>query len=286
MKNSVTMFASVCLMLGATGVQASVITEVVRNNGYPTPTVPPEPEIVPGGLQDDAKAYVDRDFVWTDVPPELVGADYVKTFNNDKRTEEVSYAVTLSSAAKLYIMMDYRYLDAHGSPPFEWMCDGSSGAVFTDTGLDMYQIAGAWRYKWYVYEAVVSAGTYTLGAAYSKDGKNSFYGIAAFGLGAEIEIKPETLNLKSEGVFTAFIDLPEGYDEEEVDISTVECQGAPAVSGVMADDDRLIIKLDREDLVGVTAGDAVELIVTGQLLDGIVFSGSDTIRVISKGGKK
>ena len=104
-------------------------------------------------------------------------------------------------------------------------------------------------------------------------------------LAATIEIKPETLNLNSKGLFTAFIDLPEGCDEEDINISTVECEGASAVSGVMADDGRLIVKFDREDLVGVSTGDAVELVVTG-LVDGKQFAGSDTIRVIDKGGKK
>jgi len=106
------------------------------------------------------------------------------------------------------------------------------------------------------------------------------------GIAAEIEMKPETLNLKSKGLFTAFINLPEGYDEEDVDISTVECEGAPAVSGVMADDGRLIAKFDREDLQDVPTEDAVELTVTGRLSDGTAFAGSDTIRVIDKGGKK
>ena len=101
-----------------------------------------------------------------------------------------------------------------------------------------------------------------------------------------IDIKPETLNLKSKGVFTAFIKLPEGYGQEDLDISTVECEGAPAVKAMMADDNRLIVKFNREDLVGVSAGDAVELIVIGQLLDGTVFVGSDTIRVIDKGGRE
>jgi len=100
-----------------------------------------------------------------------------------------------------------------------------------------------------------------------------------------IEIKPETLNLKSKGMLTAFIELPEGYGQEDVDIGTVECEGAPAVKAMMADDNRLIVKFNTEDLVGVSAGDDVELIVTGQLLDGTAFVGSDTIRVIDKGGK-
>ena len=102
----------------------------------------------------------------------------------------------------------------------------------------------------------------------------------------DIDIKPETLNLKSKGVFTAFIDLPEGFDEEDIDISTVECEGAPALESVMADDGKLIVKFNREDLVGVSPSDAVELTVTGELTNGTPFAGSDTIRVIEKGGKK
>jgi hypothetical protein len=101
-----------------------------------------------------------------------------------------------------------------------------------------------------------------------------------------IDIKPETLNLKSKGKFTAFIELPEGYDEEDVATSTVACEGAPAVSAVMADNNKLIVKFNREDLVGVSTGDAVELTVTGEFIDGTPFIGSDTIRVIDKGGKK
>ena len=102
----------------------------------------------------------------------------------------------------------------------------------------------------------------------------------------DIEIKPETLNLKSKGGFTAFIDLPELIDEEDINISTVVCAGAPAVDAMMADDGRLIVKFDREDLVGVLPKDAVELTVDGELTNGTPFTGSDTIRVIDKGGKK
>jgi len=102
---------------------------------------------------------------------------------------------------------------------------------------------------------------------------------------AQIEIKPETLNLNSKGLFTAFIDLPEGSDEEDIDISKVVCQGAPAVNATMADDGRLVVKFDREDLENVSVGDAVELTVTGELTNGRQFKGSDTIRVIDKGKK-
>jgi len=99
---------------------------------------------------------------------------------------------------------------------------------------------------------------------------------------AQVNIQPDTLNLKSKGVFTAFITLPEGCDVADIDIGTVECQGATAIRG-MIDSDTLIAKFNRQDLVGVATGDEITLTVTGNLLGGSAFAGSDTIRVISKG---
>ncbi len=226
-----------------------------------------------------------RRYYWEAIPDELVGADYVITFNNDKKGSawDVSYSVTVGQATTLYVFVDQRHEEDRGDPPFPWLTDGSSGVVFIDTGLDitLNELGGSNRLEHFdVYGAQVPAGTYTLGSVWqSRKPGHNFYAIAAVGIWAEVEIKPETLNLKSKGVFTAFIDLPEGYDEEDIDISTVECEGADAVSGVIANDDKLIVKFDRKDLVGVSAGNAVELIVTGQLLDGTVFSGSDTIKV-------
>lgn len=103
---------------------------------------------------------------------------------------------------------------------------------------------------------------------------------------ANITIKPETLNLASKGEFTAFITLPEPYNITDINISTVVCEGAPAVNGMVADDNKYIAKFDREDLIGVEPGPEVELTVTGKLFDGTAFEGSDTIRVIDKGKGK
>ena len=105
---------------------------------------------------------------------------------------------------------------------------------------------------------------------------------------ASIRIEPETLNLASKGVFTAFIQLPEGYDVADINISTIVCEGAPAIRGMVSEDDNgtYIAKFNRQDLVDVMTGDAVELTVTGKLFDGTPFEGNDTIRVIDKGKGK
>ncbi len=99
---------------------------------------------------------------------------------------------------------------------------------------------------------------------------------------ATIDIDPDTLNLKSKGVFTAYITLPEGYDVADIDMGIVTCEGAPAVRGV-TDGGILIAKFNIQDLNGVPTGKEVELTVSGNLLDGTPFTGSDIIRVISKG---
>jgi hypothetical protein len=100
-----------------------------------------------------------------------------------------------------------------------------------------------------------------------------------------LEIKPETLNLGSKGVFTAFIDGVGSHDLSEIDVSTVECAGAAAVASQIAGD-QLLVKFNREDLEGITPGDAVALTLNGQFTDGQWFTGADVIRVIGPPGPK
>jgi hypothetical protein len=98
---------------------------------------------------------------------------------------------------------------------------------------------------------------------------------------AAVNIDPDTLNIKSRGVFTAYITLPEWCNVEDVDAGTIECSGASA-SKTSIEDGRLVAKFNRGDL-DIQAGDAVELAVTGELNDGMRFEGSDTIQVMDKG---
>jgi hypothetical protein len=71
-------------------------------------------EIVPHGLREDVNRYVDRpqgDWNGVDsegLPAYLVGADYVKTFNDHKMRKDVRIQVTLARPVRLFIFFDDR----------------------------------------------------------------------------------------------------------------------------------------------------------------------------------
>lgn len=86
-------------------------------------------EIVHAGMREDARAFVDREFhEWNGVdtsgmPPYLLGADYVRTFNEDKIDEGFEMSVTITRPAMLYVLFDDRM-----TPP-KWLRDN-----FENTG--------------------------------------------------------------------------------------------------------------------------------------------------------
>jgi hypothetical protein len=102
---------------------------------------------------------------------------------------------------------------------------------------------------------------------------------------ATVKIEPETLNLASQGVFTAFITLPESYNIRNIDVSTIRCgvepdvylSGAPAEKATVAQK-KLVVKFDRQNLVNIPTGNAVKLIVCGKV-GSVWFEGSDTVCV-------
>jgi PKD repeat protein len=109
--------------------------------------------------------------------------------------------------------------------------------------------------------------------------------ITVIPLEATIDIDPDTLNLKSKGKWiTCYIDLP-GYDVKEIDISSILLEDVIPAEWGDIQNTRLMVKFERsevEDLIGTPSED-VELIVTGELKNGIHFEGSDIIRVIDPG---
>ena len=119
----------------------------------------------------------------------------------------------------------------------------------------------------------------------------------------EIKINPQTLNLKSRGKFvTIHIELPDGYNFEDINLETVKLEGILAITyqkyGFVTDDGdddkdeirKLTVKFDRAAVQKVIKGmigegndkfQKLELIVTGELSDGTSFEGYDTIKVIN-----
>jgi hypothetical protein len=98
-------------------------------------------EIVPGGLREDALNYVERPHQWNGatkegIPSYLLGADYVKLFNEDPRKQDRQILVALSRPAKLYIFFDDRV------PVPAWL-----SANFRNTGDKIGEDSGPWGKK-------------------------------------------------------------------------------------------------------------------------------------------
>lgn len=113
---------------------------------------------------------------------------------------------------------------------------------------------------------------------------------------AAIEIRPKTLNLQSKGKWlTCHIWLPEDYNVADIEPNSVRLENEP--NDIYAEwiwfeeqEQLAMAKFDRSEVQEMLVewgelGD-VELTVSGELVDGSIFEGTDTIRVIDKGKKK
>jgi hypothetical protein len=106
---------------------------------------------------------------------------------------------------------------------------------------------------------------------------------------AEVKITPKTLNLESEGNWiTCVIRLPDGYDVADVNPDTIMLN--EEVNRVWCKINQqaqtILVKFDRSEIQDMLSGvteNPVVLSVTGQLIDGTVFEGTDTITIVNKG---
>ena len=107
---------------------------------------------------------------------------------------------------------------------------------------------------------------------------------------ATIDIDPDTLNLKSKRKWiTAYIELREGYDVSDIDISTVRLDGEIQVElhqTKIGDYDAdgvsdLMVRFDRQDVIALLSAGEATLTITGKVNE-TPFEGTDTIRVIGK----
>jgi len=171
----------VLLVLSLAGItHAALITGVDRTGGTSgdrawVGAFDGETDPIVGTLADGEYVFMDREYPWSMTPAELVGAEYVLTFNTDKNggTWGVTYAVTLGEPAVLAMTMDDRI-------PEDWNNDGAftsqqdavdavvaafaAAGTFTDTGLDLFVHENDTTDRaMSVYAAPMAAGTYVFG---------------------------------------------------------------------------------------------------------------------------
>ena len=111
---------------------------------------------------------------------------------------------------------------------------------------------------------------------------------------AAIEISPDPLYLNSNGKWvTCYIEPPDGYSLSEIDVDSILLGGLLEVQHSAVQGNVLMVKFDRQDVIAyielvleITPPDNATLIVTGELIDGFTFQGSDVIRVTDEKGKK
>ena len=122
-------------------------------------------------------------------------------------------------------------------------------------------------------------------------GAYEYESVPVLAVEAVIKISPRTLNLQSKGRWImCVIRLPEDYNVADIDSDSVFLEDEVPAERVWLGDEFAVAKFSRgevqEMLSEVQTPSEVELVVSGELSDGTIFEGADTIRVIDVGGGK
>jgi hypothetical protein len=185
-----------------------------------------------------------------------------------------------------------------GSSP---VAELSPGDYRVSVSVDIFQRV---VYEEYRYIESIDFGYLFTESRGAEAGRSDLFQVTPRLLDVEMNIKPDTLNLVSGGKWiTAYIELPEGHDVWNIDVSTILLNGTvpvdPSSPTAIGDSDGdgvpdLMVKFDRAAVSslmlsqGINSGNVV-LTITGRLCDGTMFEGSDTIRVMlpmRNGGKQ
>jgi hypothetical protein len=108
-------------------------------------------------------------------------------------------------------------------------------------------------------------------------------------LTAEVRINPTTLNLASKGKWlTCHIWLPEDSNVAEIEPASVllEHRVKPAWAWFDEEQQVAMLRFSRSDVAAIVEPGQVELIITGHLMNGTYFEGTDTIKVIDRGRRR
>ncbi len=177
--------------------------------------------------------------------------------------------------------------------------DGTLGAWTRDTDLAL-PISIEPRGHLYNQAPVVNDRIYIIGGRESDTEPATdtvYYTSTVEAVEAIVDIDPDTLNLKGKGRWiTAYIELPEGYDVNDINVSTillndtVPAELHPTEVGDYDEDGipDLMVKFDRDEVISLIESNlntrervcTVTLTITGKLYDGTRFQGRDSIRVL------
>lgn len=212
---SVLLLVAALLVASAGIAQAALITNVVRTGGntktgkppigdYNGTTAPLPTEA--GGLKDGNMLFSDRVHVWANTPAQVMGAEYVRGFNDDKNMSTFQLSVTVGAPCLLGLIIDNR-VGNEGSIPSAVadrmllnpnLTAAGMGWVttmgFTDTGLDIAvdESANQTVDNWCsIYSMFVMPGTYTF---YAQNDLTNAGGRNMYDVGAMIP-EPTTLLL-------------------------------------------------------------------------------------------
>ena len=167
-----------CFVAGTT--QAALITAIQRYNSDKT-----EPAIA-GPLANGSLAYVDRTHIYQELPAYLLGAEYVKTANDDRDINNGTgfmLDVTVSQDCTLYLLIDTRVGDTVKTDPATigpnamfWV--QVFGWTYTGDTASIDESANGSIDSWFsVYKKDVLAGTTRLYE--QREGGVNMYGVVA-----------------------------------------------------------------------------------------------------------
>ncbi|HZI89888.1 MAG TPA: T9SS type A sorting domain-containing protein, partial [Candidatus Polarisedimenticolia bacterium] len=112
-------------------------------------------------------------------------------------------------------------------------------------------------------------------------------------LAVSLDVDPNVLNTQSHGMWvTAYVE-PVGFAPSDIDLASVRLEGVAAVpskDAKIVDHDgdglpELMFKFDRQALAASLTAGVIDVSITGSLVTGASFEGTDQIRVISPKGQ-